>query len=135
MRILQVPRVLQLVVTVLVAGCLFLVGYNALVFLEGAYLSLAGVLFWSVLAVGLIQLHSWARMLVVVMLWFAIIIVPLGLINPFAAMNDYGPYPPSVWVLSIWVYSGVAAAVLVLHLLGTYKSNFGAGGKRSVADD
>jgi hypothetical protein len=59
------------------------------------------------------------------MLWFFVIAIPLGTLNPFAAMNDYGPNPPSVWELAAKVYAGVAVAVFALHILGKYKSEFG----------
>lgn len=76
------------------------------------------------LGVGLwLRLHV-ARALTLVILWFVAIFLPLGLINPFAAMDNPDPNPPSALHLALLIYPWVAAALLVIHILGKHKGEF-----------
>ena len=55
------------------------------------------VVFWVPLAIGLWLLNPVARLVATGVLWFVVVVVPLGTINPFAAMDELGPNPPPVW--------------------------------------
>lgn len=81
---------------------------------------------WIPLAVGLWLLHPLARGVTVVILWVIVIVAPVGLINPFAAINDYGPDFPSVGTLVAYIYPVVACGVYLLHVLIKHKSEFRA---------
>jgi hypothetical protein len=76
------------------------------------------------LAAGLLRRSASARTFTVWVLWFIVIVVPFGMINPFAAINGRGPPFPDVWDLVIWIYPCVAAALVVLHILGKHKKEF-----------
>ena len=95
-----------------------------LAFLGDFVTALIGLAIWIPLAVGLWKLKKMARGATILMLWYVVIIVPLGMINPFAAINDYGPNPPNVWSLAAWIYPCVVIALCVLHILGKYKKEF-----------
>jgi hypothetical protein len=88
--------------------------------LQGAVTAILSLL----LAVGLWhRLHA-ARLFVLVVLWFVVIVVPIGVINPFAAMDSYGNSPPSVWALIFKVAPWVVGSLFVIHVLGKYKREF-----------
>lgn len=51
--------------------------------------------------------------------------MPFGIINPFAAINDFGPVPPSAGELIVfWVLPWVAPGLFGIHILGKYKTEF-----------
>jgi hypothetical protein len=90
----------------------------------GELRGLVTVGFSLLLGTGLwMRLHV-ARLLALVILWFVVIFVPLGMINPFAAMDVYGPNPPSVWRLVMQIAPWVVVSLFVIHVLGKYKSEF-----------
>jgi hypothetical protein len=75
------------------------------------------------LIVGLWFLKELARKVVSTILILLTILLPIGIINPFAAM-DMQPSPPGVWELAFQVYPWVAVGLLIVHVLGKYKSEF-----------
>jgi hypothetical protein len=77
------------------------------------------------LAFGLWLLNPAARVLALAVLWFVVFVVPLGTINPFAAMDELGPSPPPLWELLVfWVAPWVVPSLFAIHVLGKYKSEF-----------
>jgi len=83
------------------------------------------VVFWVPLAIGLWLLKPVARLVATGVLWFVVVVVPLGTINPFAAMDELGPNPPPVWELVVfWVAPWVVPALFAIHVLGRYKAEF-----------
>jgi len=118
---------LCLVVVVLSSSCLLeCLNYLHLTFYDqwGGGYALIGVFFWLPLACGLWMLRPSARRVVVLVLWFLIVVLPVGIINPFTAMDELGPDPPSAWVLAAWVYPFVGLGVFFLHVLGKYRCEF-----------
>lgn len=80
--------------------------------------------FFTLLGIGLwLRLHA-ARGTALVILWFVAIFLPLGLINPFAAMDNPDPNPPSAWHLAFLIYPWVAVSLFVIHVLGKHKGEF-----------
>jgi len=88
-------------------------------------IGLFAVAFWVPLAIGLWVLNPAARVIALAGLWLVIIVVPLGVINPFAAMDELGPNPPPVWELLVyWVAPWVVPALIAIHVLGKHKGEF-----------
>lgn len=78
----------------------------------------------ALLGLGLWLRQHIARIFALAILWFVVIVVPVGMINPFAAMDGYGPNPPSVWSLVLQIAPWVVASLFVIHVLGKYKHEF-----------
>ena len=109
--------VLKAVLITLVVGCTLLVASAIQQALSGAYRPLLlATLLWAPLAWGLWLLHPLARKVAVALLWLVVIVLPIGLINPFAALD--GLVSSSLWEVAIPNYSIVAAALFCLHILG-----------------
>lgn len=88
-----------------------------------APVSLGVALPFVVLSWGMWRLKKWARWITVFVLWFCVIVIPIGVLNPFAAMEWEGGAPQ--WeVLASWVAGGVALGLFVLHVLGKHKGDF-----------
>ncbi len=88
-----------------------------------APISLAVALPFAVLSWGIWRLKRWARWITVCALWFCVIVVPIGVLNPFTAMEWEGGAPQ--WeVLAAWVGLGVAIGLFMLHVLGKHKADF-----------
>lgn len=88
-----------------------------------APLALLGVLFFATLSCGMWRLKQWARWITVGAIWIGIIVIPIGVLNPFAAMDWEGGAPR--WeVLASWIALGVASGLFVLHVLGKHKGEF-----------
>jgi len=76
------------------------------------------------LALGLWLLIPAARLLALAACWIVVFIVPLGTINPFAAM-EFGPNPPALWELIVFrVAPLVGPSLFAIHVLGKHKSEF-----------
>lgn len=76
------------------------------------------------LAVGLVRRSASARTFTVWVLWLIVFVIPIGVINPFAAI-DWAPNFPSVEKLALIVYSGVAVSLMLLHFFIKHKRYFG----------
>lgn len=88
-----------------------------------APISLGIALPFAVLSWGIWRLKKWARWITVLVLWFCVIVIPIGVLSPFAAMEWEGGAPR--WeVLASWVGVGVALGLFVLHILGKHKGAF-----------
>ena len=112
----------------LVSTCSLLVASAALQALSGLYRPLLfATLGWAPLPWGLWILHPVARKASVALLWLVVIVLPIGPINPFAAMDRvvYG----SLWEVAIPIYGIVAAALFCIHVLAKYKEEFRHRGK------
>lgn len=81
-------------------------------------------LLWMPLGWGLWSLRPFARKVAVAMLWLVVIVLPIGVINPFAAMDGMIDLRASLWALIVPVYGVVALALVMLHILGKHKSAF-----------
>lgn len=74
--------------------------------------------------VGLWLMKEPARLIVSTFIMFLVIVVPLGLINPFAAMDAQDQNSPDVWSLVLEIYPWVAVGLFVVHILGIHKHEF-----------
>lgn len=120
---------LKLVLLLLIGGC-------GVMFVSAVRMAVSGhlvplvvsLLLWLPLAWGLWWLHPVARKVAVTLLWVTVIVMPIGLINPFAAMDGVVDPHTSIWSLATPIYGLVAVALLCLHILGKYKEAFSHGG-------
>ena len=119
------PPALKAVLITLVVGCLLLAVTAIQQALSGRYLPLlfAAVL-WAPMAWGLWHLHRLARKVAVALLWLVIIVLPIGVINPFTAIDGAIGMDTPLWRLALPVFGAVALALFALHILGKYKSEF-----------
>jgi hypothetical protein len=118
---------LRLVRALLIASCLVL----AFLAFQSAWMGnpwplLTAVALWLPLAWGLWRRHPLARRVAQALLWLIVIVLPIGLINPFAAMD--GLVSGSIWALAVPVYGIVAVALFCLHILGKHKEACRHGG-------
>jgi len=122
------PPALKAVLAVLVVVCSLFVASAVLQALSGSYPSLLfAALCWGPLAWGLWKLHPVARRVSVALLWIVVVVLPIGLINPFAAMDRV--VSGSLWEVAIPIYGAVAAALFCIHILAKYEQEFRRGGR------
>jgi hypothetical protein len=88
-----------------------------------APISLAAAVPFAALSWGMWRLKRWARWITVPALWFCVIVVPIGVLNPFAAMEWEGGAPPLA-SLAPWVGFGIVIGLGVLHVLGKHRADF-----------
>ena len=114
---------LKRVLWTLIAGCLALAAFA---FFSGKTVPmLFAVFLWLPLAWGLFQRREWARRVTLVLLWLVIVVLPIGVINPFAAMDGAIATDTPIWRLALPVFSAVALALFMVHILGLHKAAFG----------
>lgn len=125
------PPILKLVLTLLVGACLLLAASACGQAMAGNWLPLAvAAVLWGPLAWGLWRRRRLARAVAVALLWLVVIVLPLGVINPFAAMDGAIDIEAPLWRLTLPVFAAVAAALFMLHVLGRHKTAFGDHGRR-----
>ena len=115
-------RILRYTVLIICIGLAYLLIKS--IILGGIYRYIFALLFLLPILVGLWLLKEPARLIANGIIIFASIVVPFGLINPFAAINAPDPNFPSVWELSISIFPWVIIGLVVAHILGKYKSEF-----------
>lgn len=121
------PLALKAVLAVLVVVCTLLVASAVFRAMSGSYRPLLfAALWWGPLAWGLWKLHPVARRVSVALLWIVVVVLPIGLINPFAAVDRV--VSGSLWEVALPIYSAVAAALYCIHILAKYKQEFHRGG-------
>lgn len=120
---------LKAVLAALIAGCLALAASALSSAFAGQYVPLlfAAVL-WLPLAWGLWRRRPLARRVAVALLWLVVIVLPIGVINPFAAMDGAIAIDIPLWRLALPVFGIVGLALFALHILGKYKTEFSHGG-------
>lgn len=122
---------LGIVLALLIAGCLVLATMSlASAFAGNPLPPLFAVCLWLPLALGLWRRHALARRVALVLLWLVIVILPIGVINPFAAMDGLIPADTPTWRLAAPVYALVALALVMAHVLGKHKAEFDRDGRR-----
>jgi hypothetical protein len=116
------------VLLLLILGCLWLAASAVGEAVSGNWLPLAvAMLLWLPLAWGLWHLHPLARRIAVVLLWLVVIVLPIGVINPFAAMDGAVDIGQSLWRLILPLAALEAVALYMLHVLGKYRGQFTSG--------
>lgn len=124
------PFALNLVLAMLIGLCLALIATALVLAVDGHWLPLvAAALLWAPLAWGLWRRKRLARRVAVVLLWWLVLVLPIGVINPFAAMDGAIDPDTPFWQLAVPVFGGVALALLALHVLIKYRSAFGQDGR------
>lgn len=113
------------VLLLLILGCLWLAASAVGEAISGNWFPLGvALLLWLPLAWGLWRLHPLARRVAVALLWLVVIVLPIGIINPFAAMDGAVDISQPLRRLVVPVFGGVAVALFMLHILGQYKAQF-----------
>ncbi|MFZ5483567.1 MAG: hypothetical protein ACOZB0_04980 [Pseudomonadota bacterium] len=121
---------LKLVLALLIGLCLALIVTSLVLAVAGHWLPLvAAALLWAPLAWGLWRRKRLARRVAVVLLWWLVLVLPIGVINPFAAMDGAIDPDTPLWHLALPVFGVVAIALLALHVLIKYRSAFGRDGR------
>lgn len=119
----EVSLSLWCVLWILITGCLVLAVSAA--FSGKIVPMMFSVFLWLPLAWGLFQRRPLARRVSLVLLWLAIIFLPIGVINPFAAMDGLVSTDTPIWRLAVPVFGVVAVALYMAHILGRHKAAFG----------
>ncbi len=107
-------------------GCFFLsllLYKSVLVYIKGH----AGIIpipsfLTLILLVGLWRVTEWARKTITILVVMSAIIVPIGIINPYNAMEMQNP--PSVWYIAVITYLPIAGSLIYVFLLGQYRDHF-----------
>lgn len=116
----------RIALALLIAGCLALAASALSSAFSGNLLPLLFAAFlWLPLAWGLWQRRPLARRVALALLWLIIVVLPIGVINPFAAMDGLVSVDTPLWKLVVPVFSAVAVALFMVHILGKYKAEFG----------
>lgn len=124
------PRVLSLVLVVLIGLCLGLVAAALVLAMAGHWLPLvAAALLWGPLAWGLWRRNRLARRVAVALLWWLVLVLPIGVINPFAVMDGVVALDTPLWHLALPVFGGVGGALFALHVLIKYRAEYGQQGR------
>lgn len=123
------------VLLLLIFGCLWLTTSAVGEAVSGNWLPLAvALLLWLPLTWGLWRLHPLARRVAVALLWLVVIVLPIGVINPFAAMDGAVASDAPLWRLILPLAALEAVALYMLHVLGKYRGQFISGIAKSVDD-
>lgn len=94
--------------------------------LAGRWLPLVlALVFWLPLAWGLWRRHRLARLGVLAVLWLLLGVLPLGVLNPFAAIDGALPLDMPLWRLALPVFALVAVVLFLIHVLDKYRAVFG----------
>ena len=94
--------------------------------LVGRWLPLVlALVFWLPLAWGLWRRHRLARLGVLAVLWLLLGVLPLGVLNPFAAIDGALPLDMPLWRLALPVFALVAVVLFLIHVLDKYRAVFG----------
>ena len=74
----------------------------------------------------MLRMMPWARWVAVVILWFLVVTLIVGIFNPFMASDwmGAGMKPPSVATLLTYIVPVEIAIIWLLHILGKYKRRF-----------
>lgn len=126
-KVMKTPSItLKCVLFMLIAGCAWLAISAVLLAATGNYLPLFfALVLWAPLGWGLWQMHPVARRVAVTLLWLIVVVLPIGVINPFAAMDGVVATDKPLWQVALPVFGVVAMAVFTLHILGKHKAEFG----------
>ena len=81
---------------------------------------------YAVTSFGLIRMKSWARWVTVTFLGILVVVLVIGVINPFMAGDwmSAGMTPPSVATLLAFIVPAEVVIIWMLHILGKYKDRF-----------
>ena len=83
------------------------------------------LVFWLPLAWGLWRRHRLARLGVLAVLWVLLGVLPLGVLNPFAAIDGGVPLDMPLWRLALPIFALVAVVLFMIHVLDKYRAVFG----------
>ena len=89
---------------------------------SGSWLNSLVAFLFAVSGYGMLRMRSWARWVAVVILWFLIFVLIVGIFTPFTASDMMSS--PSVATLLAYIVPAVIAIVWVLHILGKHKRRF-----------
>ena len=92
----------------------------------GSWLEPSLACLFAVSSYGMLRMMPWARWVAVVILWFLVVTLIVGIFNPFMASDwmGAGMKPPSVATLLTYIVPVEIAIIWLLHILGKYKRRF-----------
>ncbi len=74
---------------------------------------------------GMLRMTAWARGVTVVLLWLLVVLLIVGIFNPFMASDWMAAGgAPSVATLLAYIIPAEAIIIWMLHILGKYKRRF-----------
>ena len=81
---------------------------------------------FAVSSYGMLRMAPWARWVAVILLWFLVVLLIIGIFNPFMASDWMAEdrSPPSVATLLAYIVPAEIVIIWVLHILGKYKRRF-----------
>lgn len=126
MRLLPSTRSQLLAWTLLILAivCAWFALHGMLLALRGERWGAIAALFFLMLGLGLwLRLHI-ARLLALGLLWLIVVVVPIGVINPFAAMGNQGPNLAPMGDLVLRIAPWLIVSLFVIYVLGKHKREF-----------
>ncbi len=118
------PISLRVVVIVMsILFLLFAVGQlQRYVASSGSLLAPSLAILFAASSYGMLRMTVWARGVAVVLLWLLVVLLIIGIFNPYLASDMMSS--PSVATLLAYIVPAVTTIVCVLHILGKYKRRF-----------
>ena len=86
----------------------------------GSWLEPLLAFLFAVSSYGMLRMASWARWVTVVFLWLLVVLLIVGIFNPYMASDWSAGTPPSVATLLAYIIPAEAAIILVLHILTSF---------------
>jgi hypothetical protein len=127
MRLLPSTRsqLLSWTLLALVVACAWFTLRGVLLAISGPPQWLFAASLFPLLGLGLWLRQHIARIFALLMLWFVVIVVPLVMFNPFAALDGaYGPNSPPAGTIILQPMPWVVASLFAIYVLGKYKHEF-----------
>jgi len=119
---------ISLRVAVVATSFLFLLGTMAQLLnwyeYPGSWLEPLLAFLFAASSYGMLRMMSWARGVAVLILWLLVVLLIVGIFNPYMASDWGAGTPPSVATLLAYIIPAEAAIVWVLHILGKNKRRF-----------
>ncbi len=92
---------------------------------SGSLLAPSLAILFAAFSYGMLRMTVWARGVAVVLLWLLVVLLIIGIFNPFMASDWMAAgAPPSVATLLAYIIPAEAAIIWMLHILGKYKRRF-----------
>ncbi len=91
---------------------------------SGSLLAPSLAILFAASSYGMLRMTAWARGVTVVLLWLLVVLLIVGIFNPYLASDWSAGTPPSVATLLAYIIPAEAIIIWMLHILGKYKRRF-----------